>query len=169
MTDSQAPPPRSDLVPNLPLAPAADALPASTEPALEPASASVADPATGPTVLLVDDNETNRLVGAAMLRRLGAVVTLAEDGADALARAREQRFDLVLMDRDMPGLDGLAATRALRERPDTRDLRIVALTGAGEHERQVCLAAGMDDFVTKPVTMATLAALLGQATHTHAA
>ncbi|MCH2559503.1 MAG: ATP-binding protein [Alcanivorax sp.] len=117
-------------------------------------------------VLLVEDNEVNRLVARRMLEHLGLDVATAGDGASALARAGEERFDCILMDVQMPVMDGLEATRALRrrERETGRDpVPIVALTAnAMFEERQRCLAAGMDAHLAKPFRRHRLANLLSR-------
>lgn len=117
-------------------------------------------------VLLVEDNEVNRLVARRMLEHLGLDVATAGDGASALARAGEERFDCILMDVQMPVMDGLEATRALRrrERENGRDpVPIVALTAnAMFEERQRCLAAGMDAHLAKPFRRHLLANLLSR-------
>ena len=106
-------------------------------------------------VLVVDDNPVNRSVAAGMLERQGHRVVLASNGREAVAAARGQRFDLILMDLQMPELDGLAATARIREaeRNLGRRTPIVAMTArAAEDDRARCLAAGMDDYVSKPVS-----------------
>ncbi|MBL7251496.1 ATP-binding protein [Alloalcanivorax sp. C16-2] len=117
-------------------------------------------------VLLVEDNEVNRLVARRMLEHLGLEVVTAGDGASALALAGEQRFNCILMDVQMPIMDGLEATRALRrrERESGRDpVPIVALTAnAMFEERQRCLAAGMDAHLAKPFRRNLLANLLSR-------
>jgi two-component system, sensor histidine kinase len=124
-------------------------------------------PAPGPLptlegrVLVVDDNAVNAMVASAMLNHLGVQVEVAEDGLAALARMREGRFDLVLMDCQLPELDGWEATRRWRRDENGPRLPIVALTAnavLGDRER--CLAAGMDDYLAKPVEMAQLAAVV---------
>jgi PAS domain S-box-containing protein len=109
----------------------------------------------GMSVLLVDDNAVNQKVGERQLSRLGVSVTQAWNGVEALEQLRTSRFDLVLMDCQMPTMDGYEATRLLRD-PETGTLDprvpVVAMTAhamAGDLER--CLAAGMDDYLTKPV------------------
>ncbi|GLY17189.1 histidine kinase [Kineosporia sp. NBRC 101677] len=116
-------------------------------------------PATAPRVLLVDDDDIGRRVASAYLNQLGAEVTTAGDGAEALAIAQDGHFDLIFLDRHMPRMDGLQTSRALRENPRTRDVFIVALTAAGEDQRDECLEAGMDDYLTKPINRASLARL----------
>lgn len=107
--------------------------------------------------LLADDNPVNREVGAGMLQLLGVQVHTAEDGHEALHKAQAHRIDLVLMDLDMPGLDGLAATRCLRALPHLRQLPVIALTAhAGADSRHACMAAGMNDFLSKPVEVQVL-------------
>jgi signal transduction histidine kinase/AmiR/NasT family two-component response regulator len=111
-------------------------------------------------VLVAEDNAVNQTIVAAMLRSLGHRATLVGTGAEALAALAREEFDLVLMDCNMPELDGLEATRRLRAGGSgARDPRIpvIALTAnAMDGDREACLAAGMDDFVAKPVTIATL-------------
>ena len=113
-------------------------------------------------VLLVEDNPTNQLVAKAMLRKLGLRVDLACDGAEAVDAVRRTAFDLVLMDCQMPVMDGFDATRLIRQLPGERGagLPIVALTAnAMPGDEQVCLEAGMDAFLPKPFTLASLHAV----------
>ncbi len=106
-------------------------------------------------VLLVEDNQVNQKLGRIMLSHLGVNVTLASDGQEALDRLKEQAFDLVLMDCQMPVLDGYEATAAIRTgeiNEGRARIPIIAMTAnamAGDRER--CLAAGMDDHLAKPV------------------
>lgn len=103
-------------------------------------------------VLLVEDEPVNREVLKELLLDEGATVVLAEDGLVALELARAGGYDLVLMDMRMPHLDGLSATRAIRQLPGWAHTPIVALTAnAFVEDRQNCLAAGMNEFLTKPV------------------
>lgn len=137
---------------------------------VEPRPASEAPPAPewGPArhVLVVEDNPVNQLVAVGMLEAIGYTAHTAEDGDAALAAVREHDYAAVLMDVQMPRMDGYAATRAIRaaERdrgPDAERLPVIAMTAAAvEGERERCLAAGMDDFLTKPVDPAALAAVL---------
>ena len=115
-------------------------------------------------LLLAEDNPINRKVAERMLARAGHTVTCVEDGAGALAQLAGQRFDAVLMDVYMPGMDGLEATRRIRAMGGvyTR-LPVIALTGAlADDEIAACRAAGMDDVVAKPVDGAELAATLAR-------
>jgi signal transduction histidine kinase/DNA-binding response OmpR family regulator len=111
-------------------------------------------------ILVAEDSEVNREVTLAMLQALGCEAEAVEDGQLALDRLENESFDLVLMDCQMPNMDGFAATRELRAREqaarqsgnEVRRLPIVALTAhAMRGDRQECLAAGMDDYLTKPV------------------
>jgi len=102
-------------------------------------------------ILLAEDNPVNQEVAAAMLRRRGHQVTIVENGRLAVEAVEQERFDVVLMDVQMPEMDGLTATRAIRARYGPDDLPIVAMTAnvlAGEREQ--CLTAGMTGYVGKP-------------------
>jgi two-component system, sensor histidine kinase and response regulator len=111
----------------------------------------------GARILLVEDNEINQHVASEILRDAGFEVEIAENGLVGVAMAQRTRYDLVLMDMQMPVMDGLAATRELRKTLAPGELRIVAMTAnAMDRDRQACLAAGMDDFVPKPMDPAEL-------------
>ena len=113
-------------------------------------------------VLLAEDNLVNQKVAVRQLERLGQTPVVVDNGEEALAALAAERFDVVLMDVQMPVLDGLAATRRIRaELPPDRQPRIVAMTAnALVEDREACLAAGMDDHVSKPVRPHELAAAL---------
>jgi CheY-like chemotaxis protein len=114
-------------------------------------------PATvaGVRVLIAEDNPVNALLVQALLKREGCTVELAGTGDEALQALARSRYDLVLMDMRMPGMDGIAATRSLRARGD--ETPIIALTAnAFEEDRKMCLEAGMNAFLTKPVDAAAL-------------
>jgi CheY-like chemotaxis protein/HPt (histidine-containing phosphotransfer) domain-containing protein len=114
-------------------------------------------------VLLVEDNPVNQGVAKAMLDRLGLRWTLANHGAEAVQRVRTGDFDLVLMDCQMPVMDGYQATAAIRQLPEGRGvaLPIVAMTAnALRGDEQACLQAGMNAFLAKPYTFAELHAAL---------
>ena len=105
-----------------------------------------------PRVLLVDDNRLNRRVAAEILTRHGCEVSEATDGESGVALARENPYDLILMDLQMPGLDGLSATRLIRGMPHQAGTPIVAMSGnVLSEDRQKCMDAGMNDFIAKPV------------------
>ena len=111
-------------------------------------------------VLLVEDNPVNQLLGKEFLQALGVRVRMATDGHEAVRACLERTPALVLMDVQMPRMDGLQATRELRalQAADRwTGCPIVALTAhTSEEERQACLAAGMDGMLTKPLTLDTL-------------
>jgi CheY-like chemotaxis protein len=112
------------------------------------------------SVLVAEDNPVNQLIVDAMLKQLGHTVTLAADGRRALSALAQNDFDLVLMDCNMPELDGLEATRLLRAgQAGVRDANVpvIALTAnAMDGDRDTCLAAGMTDFLPKPVSIQAL-------------
>ncbi|MBL8487893.1 MAG: PAS domain S-box protein [Rhodocyclaceae bacterium] len=115
----------------------------------------------GARVLLVEDNEINREVATDLLRDAGLTVVEAEDGARAVEMAAAGAFDLILMDVQMPVLDGLAATRAIRRQPGGEGVPILAMTAnAFEDDRQACIDAGMNDHVPKPIDPTVLYAAL---------
>jgi signal transduction histidine kinase/CheY-like chemotaxis protein len=120
------------------------------------------------SILVAEDNAVNQTIIEAMLRKLGHQVTLVGTGGEALAALASADFDLVLMDCNMPEMDGIEATQRLRA-GGVRDSRIpvIALTAnALEGDRERCLAAGMDDFVAKPVTIAELRKAIERARET---
>jgi PAS domain S-box-containing protein len=121
----------------------------------------------GRHILLVEDNLVNQRVAQRTLQRLGAEVTLANNGAEALERIAETAFDAVLMDCQMPVMDGFTATRRIREREAREGLRvhlpIIALSAnVMSKDREQCRAAGMDAHVGKPLEPAQLADCLGR-------
>ncbi|GAB6068803.1 hypothetical protein JCM13664_21240 [Methylothermus subterraneus] len=117
-------------------------------------------------VLAVEDNPVNQKVIAKLLAGFGVTFKLAANGQEALAILDKERFDLVLMDCQMPVLDGYQATRALRARERAQNLPptpVVALTAhAGADEREKCLACGMDEYLAKPLTRRGLEQMLGR-------
>ncbi|OBS32030.1 hypothetical protein A9O67_10770 [Tepidimonas fonticaldi] len=153
----------------LPLAPAEPAPDAAAPPAAAPAPAGEEDEGALPLdILVAEDHPVNRRVIEALLTRAGHRVTFADDGRAAVALAQQRAFDLVLMDMQMPEMDGLQATEALRRweaaQPDRAPLRIVALTAnAFGEDRERCLAAGMDGFLAKPIERAALQQVLADA------
>ncbi len=116
-------------------------------------------------ILLVEDNVVNQRVASGLLTRRGHHVTLAQDGHEALTRLDQETFDIVLMDLQMPVMGGLDATAAIRagERASGRHVRIVAMTAhAMNSDRERCLAAGMDGYLSKPIDPAMLFTVVEQ-------
>ena len=112
-------------------------------------------------ILLVEDNPVNQLVAKGMLSKLGCDVVVAAHGGEALSRLEQKTFDLVLMDCNMPVMDGYEATRQIRHRGRWPKLAIVALTAnAMPEERERCRSAGMNDYLAKPFRREELAALI---------
>ncbi|CAN7741648.1 response regulator [Rhizobium sp. LjRoot258] len=108
-------------------------------------------------ILYVEDNEDNIYMLSARLRRKGYEVIVATDGDQGVARARSDAPALILMDLSLPVLDGWEATRRLKTLPETRDIPVIALSShAMAGDREAALAAGCDDFDTKPVDFARL-------------
>jgi signal transduction histidine kinase/ActR/RegA family two-component response regulator len=102
-------------------------------------------------VLLVDDDAFNREIGKIILEDVGIAVDLAEDGRIACGMAQQTAYDVILMDMQMPHLDGMDATRAIRKLPSGRTVPIIAITAnAFSEDRARCLESGMNDFITKP-------------------
>lgn len=114
-------------------------------------------------LLLVEDNQVNQVVASSMLKKLGHTVTLAENGKQALEALQqgERRFDIVLMDCQMPVMDGYEATRNIRENPEWQDLPVIAVTAnVMQGDRDDCLESGMNDYITKPYNRADLKSII---------
>ncbi|WP_157315153.1 ATP-binding protein [Chitinibacter sp. GC72] len=121
----------------------------------------LAEPENQLRILLAEDNPTNRLVATRILLAAGHHVICAENGEQVLGLAQSQQFDLILMDIQMPVMDGLEATRQIRAQQSQRAIPIIALTAnAMDADRDACFAAGMDGFITKPVRPEQLAAAI---------
>ncbi len=106
----------------------------------------------GAEVLLVEDEPVNQEVAKLFLMDVGLDVTIAGNGAVAVDILKERGFDLILMDMQMPEMDGLEATRHIRRIPGRESIPIVAMTAnAFAEDRAHCIEAGMDDFLSKPV------------------
>ncbi len=120
---------------------------------------------TGLRILVAEDHPVNQTLMSRLLGKQGAVVTLANNGLQAVEQWSKQPFDLILMDMQMPGMSGLAATEKIRsaEQGTGRHIPIIALTASAmEEDRAKCLAAGMDDFATKPLEQEKVFALIAR-------
>jgi PAS domain S-box-containing protein len=131
--------------------------------ALQPAAENLPFALTGRRILVVEDNEINRDLASELLGDLGILTAIAVNGRDGVDQVLEQSFDLVLMDIQMPVMDGLAATRLIRTDPRFHDLPIIAMTAhAMRGDRERSLDAGMNDHLTKPMNPAALSAILSR-------
>ena len=129
-------------------------------------SAPAGEPTQQERVLLAEDNVVNQKVALLMLRKLGFRADVAADGNEALAAVQRQHYDIVLMDVQMPQMDGLEAARRICQRwPERRERPwIIAITAnAMQGDREACLAAGMDDYISKPIKTEELSAALERA------
>ncbi len=140
----------------------------SAKAATDPASPATSDPVSSavhfvPRVLLVDDNAVNRSLAVKLLQKQHCDVSTAENGQLALDQLDQKPFDLVLMDMQMPVMDGYEATRHIRANAKWKDLPIVAMTAnAMQGDREKCLEAGMDDYITKPISTKDLRRVVDQ-------
>jgi PAS domain S-box-containing protein len=141
----------------------------AAQPAAEALASEVRTPVLSDAsrILLVEDNEVNRLVAEGLLRKLNVRTDTVGNGADALAALERERYDLVLMDVQMPVMDGLEATRRIRAScrslQAARHLPIVAMAAhAMQGDREKCLEAGMDDYIAKPISPKALADTLAK-------
>ena len=151
---------------NLPFAcPPEDAVPEAGAAEAAPASIAGLSGLSGLRVLLAEDNEFNRQLAIALLTRAGIEVSLAHDGIEAVKAVQQQEFDAVLMDIQMPNMDGFEATRNIRKNPALARLPIIAMTAnAMAGDREQCLAAGMNDYIAKPIQHDVLYATLARQT-----
>jgi two-component system, sensor histidine kinase and response regulator len=137
-----------------------------------PAAPATSHAGSGLSILLVDDNKVNQTVAMRMLTKLGHSVTLASDGVEAVDACDHEAFDVVLMDVQMPRMDGFEATASIRSRQESSGIhtRIVAMTAhAMSGDRERCLAAGMDDYISKPITLEGVRAALSRTAIDHQA
>ena len=127
-------------------------------------SLQTADAGGGCRILLVEDNAVNRTIAMKLLEKRGHVVIAVENGALAVEATANDHFDMVLMDVQMPVMDGLTATTQIRTREHAtggHHLPIIAVTAhALDQDRQRCLAAGMDDYLPKPIRSSDLYAAI---------
>ena len=143
----------------------------SAPPPLPPPQRPVVEAPGRPRVLVAEDNRTNQIIAVHHLEQLGCRVDVAPNGREALDACGRVAYDLVLMDCQMPEMDGFAATTAIRahEASTGEHLPIVAMTAnAMQGDRERCLAVGMDDYLSKPMKSADLGAMLQQWVRRHA-
>jgi two-component system, sensor histidine kinase and response regulator len=116
-------------------------------------------------ILLAEDNLVNQKLAVGLLEKMGHQVVVAQSGTELLALLQQERFDLVLMDVQMPEMDGLAATREIRRREQGRQhIPVIAMTAhAMKGDRESCIAAGMDGYIAKPISRAELQEVIDQA------
>jgi signal transduction histidine kinase/DNA-binding response OmpR family regulator len=149
----------------LPLPPAGDRMdrprPAPAPEPSEPAIHSLAREGRRPRILLAEDDETNQQVFSHILQAADCEVRLAADGREAVAACGAERFDVVLMDLQMPGMDGIAAAETIRE-TDPRTPVLALTAHAFPRDRERCMAAGMDDYLAKPVSPQRLLRYVGR-------
>ncbi|MDP1933913.1 MAG: response regulator, partial [Nitrosomonas sp.] len=106
----------------------------------------------GFTILVVEDNELNQMVAKGLLEYNGASVAIANHGKEALEILRNEKMDCVLMDIQMPVMDGLETTQMIRANAQWADLLIIAVTANADHQyKDLCRSVGMNDFLTKPI------------------
>jgi PAS domain S-box-containing protein len=135
----------------LPFAPSAEVRPGAGVQELPPVAPAAAV-RRGLRTLLVEDDPINQEVARALLAAAGHLIDVAENGAEGLRRAEQGAYDLILMDMQMPVMDGLSATVEIRKLSGYQQVPIIAMTGnAFAEDRQRCIAAGMNDFISKPV------------------
>ena len=140
----------------------------------EPPAQGAAAPGAAGMILLVEDNKVNQMVGSKVLQNLGYRYDIANNGLEGVRAFEAGSYDAVLMDCQMPEMDGYEATGAIRRlEADTGAARrtpIIAMTAAAmEGDREACLASGMDDFITKPVRLEIVATVLARWVGSHAA
>jgi CheY-like chemotaxis protein len=144
--------------------PAAEPTAAPTTGAAAPAAPSRSSAEQGLRVLLAEDNAVNQKLALRLLQRIGLAADVVGDGQAVLEALADRPYDLILMDVQMPTLDGLEATRRIRARWPDRAIRIVGLTAnAMAGDREACLAAGMNDYVSKPIRPDELARAISKA------
>ena len=119
-------------------------------------------------MLLVEDNNVNQMLATAMLKKGNMTVEVANNGLDAIHALSDHAFDVVLMDVQMPVMDGLEATRSIRDVLQFQDLPVIAMTAnAMRGDRERCIEAGMNDYLTKPIDREAMYRTIGRWLNQH--
>ena len=118
------------------------------------------NPGDSPRILMVEDNQINQRVGKLILQRAGFAIDLAGDGREALEAHKSHPYDLILMDCQMPIMDGFEASRQIRSLDQHQPVIIAVTANALVGERERCLSAGMDDYLSKPFQAEQLVAVV---------
>jgi two-component system, cell cycle response regulator DivK len=123
-----------------------------------PTSAQMNDQRDAPLILIVDDNPDSHVIYGTVMKHFGYQVLVAEDGQEAIQKAKREGPDLIVMDLSMPGLDGLRATEVLKDDPATKDIPILVLTASASKEDRIRLdEIGCEAFLSKPAEPKTVA------------
>ena len=136
--------------------------PSDQTPVSQPAASTTALAASEhrPRILMAEDNQINQRVGKLILQRAGFTIDLVEDGSEALEAHRAQPYDLILMDCQMPTMDGLEACRRIRSLEGSQPIIVAVTANALVGERERCLDAGMNDYLSKPFQAEQLVAIV---------
>lgn len=118
------------------------------------------NPGNVPRILMAEDNQINQRVGKLILQRAGFVIDLVSDGSEALQAHKTHPYDLILMDCQMPTMDGLEACRQIRKLDASQPVIVAVTANALVGEREKCLEAGMDDYLSKPFQAEQLVAVV---------
>ena len=124
------------------------------------------DSQTTPRILMAEDNQINQRVGKLILKHAGFAIDLVSDGSEALEAHKAKPYDLILMDCQMPTMDGLEACRQIRKLETTQPIIVAVTANALVGEREKCLEAGMDDYLSKPFQAEQLVAVVRKWTST---
>ena len=118
-------------------------------------------------ILLAEDNKVNQKVAALTLKKLGYIADIANNGLEVLAMLENKYYDVILMDMQMPEMDGVTATKIIRQSPQNQPYIIALTANALETDRQICLDVGMNDFITKPIVIAEITRVLSKYLQIH--
>jgi CheY-like chemotaxis protein len=134
------------------------------QPAEQKISSSIAE--TSPlSILIAEDNVVNQKIISHMLTKMGYTADLVQNGLEVIDATELKKYDLVLMDVQMPEMDGLEATRIIRQKLGTQPSIVAMTANAMQGDREDCIAAGMDDYISKPINLNDLKTLLEKFSH----